>query len=181
MRVPPLREDDLSPEQRRLFDEIGGARGGTVAGPFAIWLRTPEIADSANRLGNAVRLHGRLDRRLFELMVLITARHWTAQYEWSVHEPAARKAGLAEPIIDALRHRRQPDFTAADERVVYDTITELYETGTLTQPTYDRALAEFGLETLIELISGAGFYTVAAMTINAFQYPPPGEARPLPD
>jgi 4-carboxymuconolactone decarboxylase len=164
-----------------LFDEIAGPRHGTVAGPFAVWLRTPELADSANRLGNALRLHGRLERRLFELMVLVTARHWSAQYEWSVHVPAARAAGLAEPIIDALRHRRQPDFVADDERVVYDTLTELYQTRALSQPTYDRALAAFGAETLIELITGAGFYTIAAMTINAFQYPAPNDARPLAD
>ena len=49
----------------RVSQEIGGARGGVVRGPFAIWLRNPELADQANRFGNAFRLGGKLDNRLF--------------------------------------------------------------------------------------------------------------------
>jgi 4-carboxymuconolactone decarboxylase len=179
-RVPELATENFSSEQKRIHDEIAGVRRGQARGPFAIWLRVPEIADAANRLGNVVRRKTRLETRIFELMVLIVARAWSAQYEWHVHEEHARAAGLSENVIEAIRARRRPDFTREDERVVYDTVTELNESRALSQATYARAEAALGLELLIELIAGAGFYTMVAMTLDAFEAPVPGGGRPLP-
>jgi 4-carboxymuconolactone decarboxylase len=156
-RVPDLDPQAMSAEQQRLYAEIKGPRGN-VGGPFALWIRLPQVADAANRFGNALRLDGKLDRRLFELMVLVIARHWNAQYEWFVHEPAALKAGLAAALT-----------------------AELMETRTVSQATYDRVIAAFGLELFIEMITVAGFYTTAAMMINTFDAPVPGGARPLPE
>src|SRR3954453_16574182 len=76
-RVPDIAAEQMTAEQRRVYNEIGGARGGIVAGPFAIWLRNPEIADRANQFGNVFRVGGKLGKRLFELMVLVVARHWS--------------------------------------------------------------------------------------------------------
>lgn len=140
-RVPDLQLEDLTPEQRRIHDEIAGPRGGVVRGPFAIWLRSPALADRANQFGNALRVNGKLEKRLFELMVLVVARHWSAQYEWFVHETAALKAGLSPEVVEAVRDRRSPEFVRDDERLVYEMITELVETRTLSRPSYDRALA----------------------------------------
>jgi len=179
-RVPDVAPEEMTAEQKRVYQEIGGARGGIVRGPFAIWLRNPALADPANRFGNSLRLSGKLDKRLFELMVLVVARHWSAQYEWFVHERYGLEAGLTPAVVDAIRARRAPEFTRADERLVYDTITELNETRTLSQPAYERALAALGLDLLIELIAAAGFYTMVAMTLNAFDAPVPGGLRPLP-
>ena len=178
-RVPNVPLEEMTAEQRRVHQEIGGARGGVVRGPFGIWLRNPQLADHANQFGNVFRLAGKLEKRLFELMVLVVARHWSAQYEWFVHENHGLEAGLAQEIVDAIRTRSAPEFAREDERVVYDTITELNETRTLSQPTYGRALAALGLDLLIELIAAAGFYTMVAMTLNAFDAPVPDGKRPL--
>ena len=174
-RVPDVPPEEMTEDQKRVFQEIGGARGGVVRGPFAIWLRNPQLADR-----NAFRVTGKLDKRLFELMVLVVARHWSAQYEWFVHERNGLAAGLTQQTVDAIRTRSTPEFAREDERVVYDTITELNKTRTLSQPAYDRALAALGLDLLIELVAAAGFYTMVAMTLNAFDAPVPGGNRPLP-
>jgi 4-carboxymuconolactone decarboxylase len=179
-RIPALTPDQLSPEQKRLHDEIAGPRGGSVGGPFAVWLRIPRIAEAANRMGNSLRLEGKLDRRLFELAILVIARHWSAQYEWFVHEKAALNAGLSSEVVEALRHRKTPRFPHDEERLVYDLVSELQETRTLAQASFERALAALGPDLLIELVSVIGFYTTAAMMINAFDAPVPGGARPLP-
>jgi 4-carboxymuconolactone decarboxylase len=179
-RVPDLPEEQMSAEQRRLYEEIKGPRG-IVAGPFALWVRLPDVADVANKFGNALRLNGRLDRRLFELMILVIARHWNAQYEWFAHEQAALKAGLPEAVMVAIRDGEPPHFEHDDERMIVELTDELQHSRTLSQETYDRALAMFGLDLMIEMITVAGFYTTAAMMINTFQAPVPGGARPLPD
>jgi len=177
-RVDHLKPDELSPDQLRLAQEIAATRH-RVGGPFGIWLRTPAIADAANRLGNTLRRDSNLDKRLFELMVLVIARHWGAQYEWFVHEGAARQAGLPDGVIAALREGRTPAFARPDEQLVYDVVRELQTTRTLSDGTYARALATFGLELLIEFISAAGFYTMVAMMLNAFDVATPDGARPL--
>jgi 4-carboxymuconolactone decarboxylase len=179
-RLPALTPDQLSSEQKRLHDEIAGPRGGSVGGPFAVWLRIPRIAEAANRMGNSLRLEGKLDRRLFELAILVIARHWSAQYEWFVHEKAALTAGVSSEVVEALRHRKAPRFPRDDEQLVYDVVSELQETRTVAQASFDRALAALGPDLLIELVSVIGFYTTAAMMINAFDAPVPGGARPLP-
>ena len=104
----------------------------------------PRIADAANRLGNSLRLEGRLDRRLFELAILVIARHWSAQYEWFVHEKTALDAGLGREVVEAVRHRQVPRFARSDEQLVYDVVTEMHETRTLGQASFDRALAALG-------------------------------------
>ncbi len=179
-RLPEIPVAQLTAAQKLIHDQIADARGGAVAGPFAIWLRLPHLADRANQLGNAIRLQGTLEKRLFELIVLITARYWSSQYEWFAHEEAALKAGLSSDVVEALRARRKPDFAREDERLIFEAVTELYETRTLSQGTYDRALKQFGLELLIEAVTAAGFYAMAAMVINTFDAPVPGGRRPLP-
>lgn len=178
-RVADLTAEEMSPEQQRLYQAISGPRGN-VGGPFALWLRLPAVADAANAFGNALRLDGKLDRRIFELVVLVVARHWGAQYEWFVHEPAAIKAGLAPEIAAAIRDGIEPGYARDDERVAAALTEELLRTRTVSQPTYDLAQSHFGVELLVELITVIGFYTTAAMMINAFDSPVPGNARPLP-
>jgi 4-carboxymuconolactone decarboxylase len=179
-RVPDLAPADMTAEQKRLHDDIASKRRGNVRGPFAIWLRTPEIAEQANRFGNAIRVAGKLDKRLFELMVLIVARHWSAQYEWFAHEDQALENGLATAVVEAIRHGRRPDFARDDEALIYDVVSELNARKILSQAVYDRGVAHFGLELFIELVTAIGFYTLVAMMLNAFDAPVPGGGRPLP-
>lgn len=179
-RIDDLDLEELDAEQRRLYQEIAGARGGVVRGPFAIWLRTPVIADRANAFGNALRLHGKLDKALFELAVLLVARHWTAQYEWYAHEATALKVGVPSEVVEAIRAGLTPAFTDPAQEAVYRVVTELNETRVLAAATYQLALRALGEELLIELITTMGFYTMVAIMLNAFDAPVPGNLRPLP-
>ena len=178
-RLPVLQLQDLTPEQKRIYDEIARVRNGVVRGPFPIWLRNPELADRANQLGNVLRMQGKLEKRLFELMVLIVARHWAAQYEWFSHAKSALNSGLSPEIVDAIQNNRRPESLREDELLVYEIISEIVDTRTLSQPSYERALAALGVDLLIELITAAGFYTMIAMVLNAFDAPVPSGERPL--
>lgn len=163
-----------------MAEAIAGTRGGTVAGPFAIWMHLPDVAERASDLGNRLRFRGRLERRLFELAVLAVARRWGAQYEWFAHESAARQAGVPEDVIQAIRVGQRPSFQRADEVLVYR-IAEAAQAGSLKQGLYDEGVAALGLELMIELITVVGYYTMIALVLNAFEAPVPGGARPLPE
>jgi 4-carboxymuconolactone decarboxylase len=179
-RVPDLKDEELTDQQRKVHQEIAGPRGGVVRGPFAIWMRNPALADKANQFGNALRLEGKLDKRLFELAILVVARYWTAQYEWFAHEQAALQAGLDPETVATIQNGKEPVLAREDERIVYALATELCHAKTVSAPIYDWALAYFGLDLLIELTTTLGFYTMVAMVLNTFDAPVPGGVRPLP-
>jgi 4-carboxymuconolactone decarboxylase len=163
--------EQLSPEQKALHAELGSTRNGRVSGPFAIWLRTPAACDAANKLALALRENGKVDKRLYELTVMIVTRYWSARYAWAQHERAAAAAGFPPEVIDAIRHNRKPDLKTDEERLVYEAVTELLERKPLSQATYDRMLKQFGLEHTIEIVSIAGLYSMVSTLLNAFDVP----------
>jgi 4-carboxymuconolactone decarboxylase len=178
-RLDPLPMEQLTPEQKALHAELGRTRK-RVSGPFAIWLRNPPLADAANKVVLALREHGRLEKRLYELIVLVVVRHWSAQYAWAAHEAAAGAAGLSPEAIEAIRHRRKPDLKNEDERVVYDTVSELLERKqALSQASYDRLVKQFGLDLAIEIVTVAGLYSMVATVLNGFDVPTPTGEKPF--
>jgi 4-carboxymuconolactone decarboxylase len=178
-RVPEVLPDQLSPEQRKVHDLIVSTRGGVIRGPFAMWIRNANLAAAANQLGNAVRLEGKLDAKLFELIILVIARQWSAQYEWFAHAQEAARVGLDPAIIEAIRTHRVPAFKSPRETVIYEMVRELIDTRNLSDATYNCALAMFGIDLVMEVVTVAGFYTLVAMMLKAFDAPVPGGARPL--
>ena len=177
-RIPDLEPAEMNEVQKRLFDEIAGPRGGVVRGPFAIWLRNPELVDKANQLGNLLREGTSVPQRLSELAILCTARHWTAQYEWFAHRPHAETEGISPAVIDAIAARQTPVFEHEDERITYDLCGLIYGTGRVEDKTYAEAVDAFGQMMVIELVAITGFYSMIAMTLNTFEAPLPGDASP---
>jgi 4-carboxymuconolactone decarboxylase len=178
-RLDPIRVEELTAEQRPVYEEIMRTRPKGLAGPFGVWLRRPSIAEPCEKLQSAFRLHGRLDRRLAELLVLLVAREWTAQYAWYMHERLAREAGLDPATIEAIRERRRPAALLPDEQPVYDVVTELLATRTLSTATYQRAVDALGTDLLIEVVGAMGYYTMACITLNTFAVPIPAGTTPL--
>ena len=178
-RLPPLSFEELTPELKTLWQEIGAVRSGSPGGPFSIWMRYPKIAERAHLLGNAVRLEGQLERRLLELAVLVVARHWSAEYVFAAHVPPGSEAGLGDDLVEAIRSHRTPNFTKDDERLVYDTVHELLETKRLSDASFERAHQSLGTDKLIELVTAVGFYMTAAAMVNAFDVGPRHDGKRL--
>ena len=72
-------------------------------------LRSPEVMLRAKAMGDYLRFRNVLPKRVSEMVILITAREWTQQYEWAHHYGFALEAGLAKPIAEAIAEGRRPD------------------------------------------------------------------------
>jgi 4-carboxymuconolactone decarboxylase len=177
-RLPEIDATELSSDQRRIYDEIMRVRG-QVRGPFAVWLRNAELGECALKLQDMFASRAKLEGRLVQLMILVSARLAGAQFAWFVHEPHALKLGIAPEIVAAIRERRTPNFSREDERLVYDITMELQATHSLSAPNYQRGMAMFGEQAMVELVSAVGFYVMVAMTLNAFDVSVPGGKMPL--
>lgn len=179
-RLAPLDLDSLSPEQRTVADAIiSGPRGG-LRGPFESWLRSPQLADRAQKLGEYCRFGTSLPRDLSEFAILLTGKHWRAQFEFWAHARLAREAGLPEDIIEAVRTGETPAFRNDAQRAVHALVTEHFATNRVSDATYELALAQLGERGLVDLVGVVGYYCLVSMTLNVFDVGlPPGQPEPL--
>ena len=181
-RLPELSRDQMTESQRRAYDDIASGPRGSVRGPLEVWVRSPGLADPAQRLGAFIRYESSLPGKLREFAIIIVARHWTAQYEWFAHAPIAETEGLDAGVIAAIAGRETPDLTDLAEQAVFAFCTELLETHQVGDDTYAAAYERLGEEAVIELVGIVGYYTLVSATLNTFQVPlPPGQDLPLKD
>ena len=172
----------MTQAQKEVVDLITSGPHQRVLGPYPAWLQSPELAKRTRALSEYLRFQSAPSKRLAELAILITGRHWKAEFEFYAHAQLARKAGLEEPIIEALAAGKRPNFANRDDEIVYDLCTEMLATHRVSDATYKRALDAFGMQTLVELIAIMGYYCMVSITLNAFEAPlPPGEPSPFPD
>lgn len=172
-RLAEIPLDEMTEAQRRVHDDIvSGPRGKVMKGfppLFQPWLRSPGMADPAQRLGAFVRLESSLPPHISELAILITARHWDCAYEWNSHLRFAREAGIGEDVIAALAARKRPDFDAPELAAVHDFCVELHQAHAIGDRTYEAAAAHLDERGLVELVGLLGYYSLGAMTLNAFE------------
>jgi 4-carboxymuconolactone decarboxylase len=167
-RSTPFTRDALTPEQQLVFDAIAAGPRGNVPAPFHIFLQSPELADRVQQLGGLLRYGTGLPPRLSELAILVTARHWGAAYEWSVHEREAGKAGVPEPVIRAIAEGMPPPLDG-DDAVVYDFAAAFYAKRDVPDALFDAAVARFGKRTVVELSSILGYYSMLAIVLSIFR------------
>jgi 4-carboxymuconolactone decarboxylase len=184
-RLKPKSFNELSPKQQEQFERIKRARApgpdGQFGGPFDPWLRAPEVAERAMSLGNYIWERTSVGRRIVELAIIVTGRHWRSNVEWNAHARMAREQGISETVIQAVFEKRVPDDAPDDEKLTIEICRALHETQDLPKPLYDRAIASWGEQGLMDIIQTIGFYTFVSMTLNAFDVPSfPGDPTPFP-
>ena len=177
-RMPPISHAQMNEAQKKVAAELSKSRG-SVRGPFGAMLRSPELADCMQKVGQYVRFKCGLDKRLNRLGGMLATRHWCNQYEWNGHVPYALKAGMDQSVIDAIAEGRRPPRMREDEAVVYDFISELYANKGVSDATYARALAQFGEAGIVDLIGVVGYYATNAMIMNVARTAVPSD-NPLP-
>jgi len=180
-RMPPIPKEKMTEAQKKALEEVIASRGaGGTAGPFVPMLRSPELMNRLQTLGEYVRFHNSVGTKLTEFVILLTARQWTQQYEYDAHQPLALKAGLNQEIISAITEGRRPTGMAADEEIVYDFCSELRQNHSVSDATYGRAVSKFGEQGVIDMTGLVGYYTTLAMIMNVARSPlPDGKKAPL--
>jgi 4-carboxymuconolactone decarboxylase len=174
-RMPPVPKDKMTEAQKKAFDEVtSGPRGaGGAEGPFVPLLRSPELMSRLQMTGEYLRFHNTIGPKLTEFVILLTARQWTQQYEYDVHQVNGAKAGLKQETISAITDGRRPEGMAADEEVVYDFCAELRQNQSVSDATYARAVSKFGEQGVIDMTGLVGYYTTLAMIMNVARSPLP--------
>ena len=170
-RFKPLTYDEMAPAQKTMIEHLlAGPRGG-ANGPFNVLLRSPEIGDLAQEFGASTRFKSSLPQRLYELAILVTARHWTSQYEWQAHHRSALQAGLNPAIADAIAQGRRPAAMQKDEEAVYNFCSELLNGKQVSDATFSALKSAFGERGVVDVIAVTGWYSTVSMLLNVDRYP----------
>jgi len=180
-RFTTLTPETMTADQKRVADAIqAGPRGAGLRGPFNALLRSPELCDLVQRVGAFVRFGTSIPQRLNEMAIIMAGRKWTAQYEFHAHRRLALEAGLSPAIADAIAANQRPASMAKDEETVYDFVSELLATGSVSDRTFQRVKDAFGERGVVDLVGAVGYYSLVSMTLNVAQVPlPTGVTPPL--
>ena len=169
----------MTPDQKKWADTITAPpRNGKFANPpYRAYIRSPELATRLTPLSDYLRWNTSLPARLSELAILITARHWTAQYDY----PLAIKAGLDPGVAADIAAGKRPAGMKEDEAAVYDLAMQLYRDKNVSDGAYKAALSHFGERGIMDIIGIIGYYDLVSMTLIAMQAEPPNNSvTPLP-
>jgi len=177
-RLSSFDPENMSAAQKTVHDKIASGPRGSVRGPFAKLIVNPAVADSVQSMGAMLRFDGSLSDRQRELAILVTARHWTAQYEWYAHAKIATEAGIPDNVLSAISQRRRPSFVNAEESVVYEFANELLEKQNVGDEIYDWAVELLGEPGVVELIALVGYYGIISMVLNVSQVALPDGVEP---
>src|SRR5947207_5066351 len=176
-RLPTIPPDQYTVEQKKAADEFLATRKVPVFGPFEPMMHSPAVMNLARSMGDYLRYHSSIGNTLSELVILITAREWSQDYEWHVHYPIALKAGIAKGVADAFGDSRRPGGMSADEEIVYDFTIELLKNKRISDATFDRADQRFGKRGVVDMAGIVGYYSFLAMELNMARYQFSGEPR----
>jgi 4-carboxymuconolactone decarboxylase len=169
-RLPTIPPAHYSVEQKQAAVEFEAARKAPVFGPFEPMMHSPQLMSNARAMGDYLRFKSSIGNTLSELTILMTAREWTQDFEWSYHYPIAIKAGLRQELVDALALGKRPAGMSPDEEIVYDFTHELLGKKQVSDATFERAKARFGTKGVVDMAGIAGYYTFLAMQLNIANY-----------
>ncbi len=177
-RMPPIPADKMTDAQKKSVHELlSTPRGGSApTGPFIPLMRSPELMDRLQRVGEYLRFQGSLDGKLREMTILMTSRQIMQQYEWNAHYPLAVKAGMRPEIGNAIAAGRRPEGLSEDEETVYNFVAELIANKSVSDPTYARMKDKFGDQAIVDVTALYGYYSTIGLVMNVARTPAQAES-----
>jgi 4-carboxymuconolactone decarboxylase len=185
MRVDPIPPDQLSPEQKRLYDDMragieSGFRGftaiaenGALLGPWAPWLKEPEFGAPIWELVKALSFSPSLPKSVREIAILVTGSRFRAAYGIYAHTLVAEQRGLPDDRLATVVAGQRPPDLSREEAIAYDIASALLDRGALPALSYKQAVETFGAHATAELIYLVGLYCLVSVTLNGFDTPVP--------
>ena len=178
-RLPTIPPAQYTDEQKQAAETFTTARKVPVFGPFEPLMHSPQVMSQARAMGDYLRYHSAVGNTLSELAILVTAREWSQDYEWYVHQLIALKAGIKPEVVAAIADGRRPVGMSEDENIVYDFSIELHRNKRVSDWTFERAEKRFGKRGVVDLTEINAYYALLAMQLNVAQYPMPKDGKKL--
>lgn len=179
-RIATLDRAGMNTEQARVYD-AAKASNSPVGGPYTAYIHLPKLFEAAQNLRGCLA-GGPLSRREQQVVNIVVARHWNAQYPWYAQARASLTVGLSQAVIDTINARQTPDLPDARERTCYVVASEILASKGLSDATYAAAEKTLGLDSLVALVATIGSFSTTCITAGTFKIDPPADnPTPLKD
>ena len=185
MRLPLIAPDDLTPEQKPLYEDMRKGiasnfnafkverEDGALMGPWNPWLHEPRIGKAIWDLTLAMTAEASLNDNVRQTAILVVGARFGAAYEIYAHIAVAEHDGMKPERLATLVADLKPDDLEPDESIAFDVAHALVRGGVLPEPLYRLAIATFGQHGTNELIYLVGLYSLVSTTLNGFNVPVP--------
>ena len=177
-RFPPLPYEQLNAEQKAMVEVVLQGKLPTLAGPYNMWLRSPDLGTAAHQFGAYPRFRSTVNTRLNELGIMMAASFWNSEFVWFAHRRAAQGAGLKPAIGDAIAAGKRPPEMDADEEAVYNFCDELLNKKQVSDAAFHALKAKLGEQGVVDLMAAVGYFQYVSMMLNVDRYPLPANVKP---
>jgi 4-carboxymuconolactone decarboxylase len=180
-RLPLVLKDSLDEEGRRIFEAINGKDSNTPRlGPPASSMYSPAAAEPYDRLNQVLRSTNVIGPQFFEISTLVPAREFNQQYEWTAHELGARRVGVAQEVIDVIKHDRPTTGLPEKEATAIEFGRAMLRGDRQVPPElFAKMVSLFGERGTIEITMVMGDYAMTAMLLNVVNQQLPANWEPL--
>lgn len=171
-RILEIPEDELTPEQKKVFDDLVAGRGRLLT-PYKIWIHSPELAAAMETIGTFLNKRSSLTEREVELTIVVIAAHWQGEFVEAAHVKACLKLGYPQAAMDAIIAGGTPGLPDPREKAVYDLCQIAMAPGGGSDEVYERAAELLGRDGLAEVLVLLGYYSAVAMAMKLHRVPVP--------
>jgi len=168
VRIPPVKEPDWDDDVRSALRRLATGRD-RPPNVFTTLANHPRLFRPWLDLGDHVLGQSTLPPRVREMVILRTAALAGSPYEWAHHTVIGRSAGLSDDEIARVESGPDASGWAEDDRDVLRAVDELHKDNDLAEPTWQALAARWNTEQMMDLVMTVGFYTMTAMSLNAFR------------
>jgi 4-carboxymuconolactone decarboxylase len=181
-RLPLLRREDLDEAGKASYDHAcTGASIAGLRGPAGVRLYSRGTVTELQAINDYLRAGAGISPRIREIALLATEREIDSAFQWTAHEPVARRAGVPEQVISVIQHRQGTAGLDAADALVIELAREVWRDRKVSAETFAAAKAEFGPHRLVDLVLLMGIHAaMAAVLIAVDMQLPDGTEPPWP-
>lgn len=162
--LPPA--DENAAELASVLAEIAGSRG-IVSNVMRSLAHTPEGLRRFAQLGDYARYRSSLSERAREIVILLTGRGLA--YAWAHHAPIARRIGLSEAELDAMRAGSVPGSFGAAEAALARFVLALGPGKDVPEPIFTELRRHLSSRQITDAVLIAGFFIMVATVIGTMR------------
>lgn len=168
-----IEPSERTERQRAIVERIENGPRGRVPINLRAWLHNPDFVDAVEPFGLYVSQTAPITKRQKEIVVLTGARFWKADYERSLHEGHALRAGLTPEQIANIGRGESPDFDDPLEQLTWELAVALHTPGPMSDDLHNKCMEMIGHQGVSNIIGLAGLYSMISMTLNFYDVKPP--------
>ena len=179
-RVPYVSREELDSKGQEIYDQIRKDRNAAeVALQFRALLNNPLAAGHMTSMGAQLRFDSKVPEDLKELAIILVAREWNSDIEWTGHAVLAARAGVSDASIESIRTRRVGGLTG-QETSIARFVHEILQDKEVSDKTYSAVQSMLGDRGAVDLTLTVAYYSALALAQIALQLEmEPGRASTL--